>query len=118
MDTSHEIKSCVLILLVTLLCAERGKMHNERGAEGYNGYGNGPQGCGYTCTSIVCMVTEVCWGHGIGNWFVVGEASCAGMLYWVCNPASACLATITIYQKDTGSSVSLPQTLATRAACP
>ena len=69
-------------------------------------------------TPIVCPGPWVCCGQSTGDLLVVGEASCAGMLYWVCNPASACLATITIYQKDTGSSVSLPQTLATRAACP
>nr|AAF79939.1 Ly-6I.1 [Mus musculus]AAI45088.1 Ly6i protein [Mus musculus] len=34
MDTSHEIKSCVLILLVTLLCAER-----AQGLECYQCYG-------------------------------------------------------------------------------
>ena len=70
MDNSHATKSCVLILLVVLLCAERGEMKNGRGAEGYNGDGKGPQGCGYTCTSIVCPVPEMCWGHGIGNGLV------------------------------------------------
>jgi hypothetical protein len=46
MDNSHATKSCVLILLVALLRAERGEMENERGAGRYNGDGNGPQGCG------------------------------------------------------------------------
>ena len=118
MDTSHTTKSCLLILLVALLCAERGEVENERGAEGYNGDGKGPQGCGYTYTSIVCPVPEMCWGHGIGNGLVVGEAFCGGVLYWVCKPVRTCLATITPYQQDTWSSVSLPQNLATRAACP
>ena len=60
MDSSHATKSCVLILLVTLLCAERGEMENERGAGGYNGDGKGTLVCGYTCTSIVCLVSEAC----------------------------------------------------------
>ena len=70
MDSCHTTKSCVLILLVILLCAERGEVENERGAEGYNGDGKGPQGCGYTYTSIVCPVPEVCRGLGIGLWWV------------------------------------------------
>ena len=74
MDNPHAIvcsNSCVLILLVALLCAERGQMENERGTGGYNGDGKGPQGCGYTCTSIVCVVTEVSWSKGIRNWLVM-----------------------------------------------
>ena len=78
MDSSHATKSCVLILLVALLCAERGEMENGRGAGGYNGDGKGPQGCGYTCTSTVCLVTAMCWGHGIGDGLMMGEASSAG----------------------------------------
>ena len=68
MDSSHATRSCVLILLVALLCAERGEMEDEREAGGYSRDGKGPQGCGYTCTSIVCPVHKVCWGQGIGDW--------------------------------------------------
>ena len=71
MDSSHATRSCVLIFFVALLCAERGELENERGAVGYNGDGKGPQGCGYTCTSIVCVVTEVSWSKGIRNWLVM-----------------------------------------------
>ena len=70
MDSTHATKSCLLILLVALLCAGRGEVDNERRAEGYNGDEKGIQGCGYTCTSIVCPVPEVCWDHGIGNGLV------------------------------------------------
>lgn len=37
MNSSHAMKSCVLILLVALLCAEKGEMENERWAGGSSG---------------------------------------------------------------------------------
>ena len=66
----------------------------------------------------LCARCPRCAGvSGLGIGFL-GEAPCPGVLYWVCKPVRTCLATITTYQKDTWSSVSLPQNLATRAACP
>jgi hypothetical protein len=40
-------------------------------------------------TPIVCPGPWVCCGQSTGDLLVVGEASCAGVLYWVCKPDPA-----------------------------
>ena len=101
MDTSHTTKSCVLILLVALLCAGRGEVENERGAEGYNGDGKGPQGCGYTYTSIVCPVPSC-----------VGVRGLVIVLWWVKPPVLGCftgpvILTLPTLQSSPSSSTTL-----------
>lgn len=82
MNSSHAMKTCVLILLVALLCAERGEL------------GKGLRVGGTPCIFTVCPVPEVCWGQGMPSvdWCVMGELSWSGVASWACKPARTCLA--------------------------
>lgn len=75
------MKTGVLILLVSLLCAEKGEMEKGLGVEGTLAFSLCAQ-C-LRCTGVM--------GVPCVGWLVVGELSCAGVASWASKlPCSFC----------------------------